>query len=140
MNILNMLDVKKDMDMTTSAFGWSTSAFVESVSFSSNHFQKLLKPGKILEDLEKGKTYPYSWKGDRSQVKNYRPGFLQGFVLGLWLFLVYRNDLLNGLQCNVKFFAENTSIFSVGHDSVELVNAMNKDLSVIRDFSMGNVI
>ena len=39
--------------------------------------------------------------------------FPQGSVLGHLLFLVYINDLSQGLTSDVKIFADNTSIFSV---------------------------
>ena len=44
------------------------------------------------------------------------------------LFLVCTNNLSKGLQCRVKLVNDDTSIFSVVHDPVKPVNAMNKDL------------
>ena len=37
----------------------------------------------------------------------------QGSILGPLFFLTYVNDLAVGLKCNVKLFADDTSLFTV---------------------------
>ena len=39
-------------------------------------------------------------------------------ILGLLLFLKYINDLSDGVSSNTKLLADDTSLFSVIHDSV----------------------
>ena len=46
-------------------------------------------------------------------------------------FLVYINDLAVGLKCNVKLFADDTSLFTVVEDSITAANEMNHDLDLI---------
>ena len=53
----------------------------------------------------------YSW----TYVK---AGVPQGYILGPLLFVIYINDLADGLSSNIKPFADDTSFFSIIHDSV----------------------
>ena len=52
-------------------------------------------------------------------------------VLGPLLFLIYINDLTEGLSSNAKLFADDTSLFSVIHDIQTSANNLNKDLERI---------
>ena len=67
--------------------------------------------------------------GQTSKWSQIKAGVLQGSVLGPLLFLVYINDLLEGLTSNVKLFADDTSIFAVFHDSSSSSSSLNEDLS-----------
>ena len=50
---------------------------------------------------------------------------------GYKLFLVYINDLPEGLTSNVKLYADDTSILSVVRDSSSSSRSLNEDLSKI---------
>ena len=46
---------------------------------------------------------------------------------------IYINDLTKGLSSNAKLFADNTSLFSVIHDSSTTRNMLNNDLLKINN-------
>ena len=51
------------------------------------------------------------------------------------LFLIYINDLTEGLTTNLKLFADDTSLFSVLHDTQTSANDLNKDLKIINNWA-----
>ena len=69
--------------------------------------------------------------GQTSKWSQIKAGVPQGSVLGPLLFLVYINDLTEGLTSNIKLFADDTSIFSVVRDSSSSSLSLNEDLSKI---------
>ena len=69
--------------------------------------------------------------GSFSDVANIESGVPQGSVLGPLLFLVYINDLENNVKSNVKFFADDTMLYSVVNDPLKAASDLNHDLNII---------
>ena len=56
--------------------------------------------------------------GQFSTWKNVSAGVPQGSILGPLLFLIYINDLTEGLSTNAKLFEDDTSLISVIHNKL----------------------
>ena len=69
--------------------------------------------------------------GMESSWGNINAGVPQGSVLGPLLFLVYINDLEEGIKSSVKFFADDTSLFSIVRDPLVSAVELNHDLALI---------
>ena len=70
--------------------------------------------------------------GQSSSWTNVKAGVPQGSILGLLLFLIYINDLIDGISSNTNLFASDTSLFSVVHGSVITTFELNSDPARIK--------
>ena len=73
--------------------------------------------------------------GSESSWGDINAGVPQGSVLGPLLFLVYINDLEVGIKSSVKFFADDTSLFSIVRDPLISAVELNHDLSLINQWA-----
>ena len=70
-----------------------------------------------------------------STFSNDTAGVPQSSILGPLLFLMYTNDLSEGLPTNVKLLAGDTSLFSVIRDRQTSENVLNKDLEMTHNWA-----
>ena len=71
----------------------------------------------------------YSWKNILSRVP-------QGSVLGPILFLIYINDLPDGIKSVCKIFADDTSLFSKVKDKNCSTVELNNDLKILSNWAI----
>ena len=67
--------------------------------------------------------------------KNFNAGVPQGSILGLLFFLIYINDLTDGISSIVKLFADDTLLFSVVQNKNNSASQLSNDLDEISDWA-----
>ena len=86
---------------------------------------------KIFDDFLVNRKQRVVLNGQVSSWANVKAGVPQGSVLRPLLFLIC--DLPKCLSSNAKLFADDTSLFSVTHDSGTTRNELNDDLVKINN-------
>ena len=79
------------------------------MSFLRNRKQKVVLDGQ-----------DFLWADVNAQIP-------QGYILGPVFFLIYINDLTNGLPSNAELFADATLLFSVVHNVSIQTDELNND-------------
>ena len=83
---------------------------------------------KILTDFLMSRKQRVVRNGQHSSGSDVLAGVPQGSILGPLLSLIYINNLYDGLQCNPKPFADDTSLFATVHNIKKATNDLNNDL------------
>ena len=73
--------------------------------------------------------------GSYSSYSTVQSGVPQGSVLGPLLFLIYINDLERNIKSNIKFFADDTMLYSIVKDAAISANNLNHDLDIIQQWA-----
>ena len=63
-----------------------------------------------------------------SEVKELKAGVPQGSRLGPLLWILYANDILEDIECNIFLFADDTCMFAEGNNPTETAEILNRDL------------
>jgi len=89
----------------------------------------------LCQSFLKGKKQRTVLNGQRSSWGIFWRGYPQGFMLGPLLFLIYINDLTAHLECDVKLFADDTSLFTVDQDPNAASENFNHDFSLVSQWA-----
>ena len=90
---------------------------------------------KLFQNYLSNRKQRVVLNGSCSDYSSIESGVPQGSVLGPLLFLVYINNLERNIKSNVKFFADDTMLFSIVKDPKISANDLNHDLDVIRQWA-----
>ena len=99
------------------------------IRFGTRHFYSNLNLLKSVESSNRFQSVLLN--GQESSWLPIKAGVPQGSILGPLLFLIYINDLPDGLNSIAKLFANDTSLFSVVQDPNESAKYLNLDLTVV---------
>ena len=86
---------------------------------------------RLFENYLQNRKQRVALNGSFSDYSKIESGVPQGSVLGPLLFLVYINDLQVNIKSNIKFFADDTMLFSIVKDPKVSANDLNHDLEII---------
>ena len=100
----------------------------------SKAFDKVWHDGLI--DFLKNRQQRVVLNGQSSSWAKVNAGVRQGSILVPLLFLIYINDLPNGLQSNPKLFADDTSLFSTVQDITTSTVSLNNYLTKISEWAV----
>ena len=84
-----------------------------------------------IKDFLTGRKQRVMVNNTCSEWSDVTSGIPQGSVLGSILFLAYINDIVNGIQSNIKIFADDTKLYN----SVNNYNILQEDLLALSKWS-----
>ena len=86
----------------------------------------------LLKDFLHNRKQRVVLNGKCSDWLTVSAGVPQGSVLGPLFFLIYINDLVENVSCDVRLFADDTSLFSIVNDVANTAFKLNRDLEKIK--------
>ena len=90
---------------------------------------------KLFKNYLKNRNQRVVLNGSLSEISSIESGVPQGSILGPLLFLIYINDLEINIKSKIKFFADDTMLFSLVKDPDISATDLNHDLNVISQWA-----
>ncbi len=87
---------------------------------------------KVMQDFLNDRKKQVLMNGKCLNWSTVKAGVPQGSVLGWLFFLIYISDNLNNVSCEIKLFADSTSLFSIVKDGYDTSIALNLVLEKFR--------
>ena len=103
----------------------------EGLLFKLNQNGVMGNMSKLLKNYLTNRKQRVVLNGSSSSFFDVESGVPQGSVLGPLLFLIYINDLEVDIKSKIKFFADDTMLFSVVSDPSKTASDLNHDLNII---------
>ena len=88
-----------------------------------------------FEDYLNGRLQRVGIKGQNSDWVSIQAGVPQGSVLGPLLFMVYINDIVDNISCDIKLYADDTTLYIVTDNLENGTSLLNSDLEMISRWS-----
>ena len=90
---------------------------------------------QLIQSFLHNRRQRVALNGQSSSWLSIRADVPQGSVLGPLLFLIYINDLPEGLISEVKLFVDDTSLFSIANYVNTSASTLNSDLLKMQDWT-----
>ena len=86
----------------------------------------------LLQDFLHNRRQRVIFNGQASEWQMVSSGVPHGSILGPLLFLLYINDIVDNINCDIRLFADDTSLFSIVNDATQTALKISEDLTKSR--------
>ena len=88
------------------------------ISYLENRFQRVVIDGQSSNELP------------------VQTGVPQGSILGPLVFLIYMDDIIDKILCDIRLFADDTCLLEIVHNAIESARRLNSDLKTLHMWSI----
>ena len=74
--------------------------------------------------------------GQSSNELPVQTGVPQGSIFGPLVFLIYMDDIIDKIMCDIRLFADDTCLLEIVHNAIESARRLNSDLKTLHMWSI----